>query len=301
MENEEPRAKYCYHCGNRLIESGEVCWYCESPVHRGLKTSKSCKYCGEVIREVAIKCRHCGEFQDEQKPPFSKKKVDKIIEVDSSLLPIDDNLYLFPGMPVPELARKVLDSDTVRSIEEGQIDQINVDGININPAPDGSAIYIKIPEVPNGERGDYLTDKVKKSTPEKIIKKSAGQKVEDSPYRICFNCQVEIFAIDNYCYNCGTQHRRTEMDDRRLKARKKDILKERIKNTFKFLLTLALILILLELKTIYDTVPNHIDKIFAIVIAIICIALFSKSKSYFGKIAAIILLVIDGLAYFVFK
>ena len=30
-------------------------------------TSKSCPYCGEQILESAVKCRHCGEFVDEEK------------------------------------------------------------------------------------------------------------------------------------------------------------------------------------------------------------------------------------------
>lgn len=39
----------------------------------------------------------------------------------------------------------------------------------------------------------------------------------DDPYRLCPNCRTEILAKDNYCYHCGTQFHRTNLDKKREK------------------------------------------------------------------------------------
>ena len=64
------------------------------------KKTKQCPYCGEDILDVAIKCKHCGEFLNEE-PPAREPKGSKASEWTRSLS--TKEIVFFLAMPIVAL------------------------------------------------------------------------------------------------------------------------------------------------------------------------------------------------------
>jgi hypothetical protein len=135
--------RFCYQCGRRVDSKRETCWYCGGDVHRTIKPSKPCPYCGTQIPGDAVKCRQCGEFLDGRKPPAAAAAPQQIVYVvDRALLQGGADRKLLPGQPVPpEIARR-LSGPTVQAIEHNRPDLIDDPHVRALPAPHGGGDLI---------------------------------------------------------------------------------------------------------------------------------------------------------------
>jgi len=138
----EKPIRYCYECGNRIRMNLEHCWYCGVPVHRQIRPPRRCPFCAEPIRPESVKCPHCGEFVD-GRARVETRPVQQMIVIDKDVLHAMRDLQLPPGSPVPDFARKVLDVQTVRAIEENKPDEIQAPGVKVLPAPSGAPMMIE--------------------------------------------------------------------------------------------------------------------------------------------------------------
>ncbi|MBR6068423.1 MAG: zinc ribbon domain-containing protein [Bacteroidales bacterium] len=57
---------FCANCGTKLGEGAMFCSNCGEKVGCEDQETKKCPYCGEEILATATKCKHCGEWIEEQ-------------------------------------------------------------------------------------------------------------------------------------------------------------------------------------------------------------------------------------------
>lgn len=240
--------RYCYQCGTRLGPHVENCWYCGVAVQRSIRPPRRCPFCAEPIRPETIKCPHCGEFVDGRQH-VDTRPVRQIIVIDKNLLQTMSDMRLFPGSPVPDTARHVLEDHTIRAIEENAPDAIRQPGVHVLPAPPETSSPMLIEYKP-GE--GVSSEIVPYSTPLAPVKSAPlvpagpaqplapyhatplarptapsakGEAVMDAEasdvYRICDSCKTEILAGDNFCYYCGHKYRPTPTDRRREAAERR--------------------------------------------------------------------------------
>lgn len=253
----EKPVHYCYLCGNRLRPNMEACWYCGAPTHREIRPVRQCPFCAEPVRREAIKCRHCGEFLDDRPRPEQQQPVRQMIVIDKDLLKAMSDLRLFPGLPVPDAARQVLEARTVRAIEDNTPEQIEQPGVEVLPAPSGAPILLEykpggkevVRRVPPPPPAKPIPPPPKVPPPPAITEKPEG--IVDAEladiYRICAQCRTEILADDNFCYHCGTQYRRTQRD----KYREKKARRRRFREVVKLFVTLCFIGLLVLVAYLY--------------------------------------------------
>ena len=236
---------YCYMCGNRLQPNMEACWYCGAPTHREIRPTRRCPFCAEPIRREAVKCRHCGEFLDGRAHP-ERQPVRQMIVVDKDLLKAMSDLRLFPGLPVPDAARNVLEDRTVRAIEDNTPDEIQQPGVRVLPAPLGAPILLEYKPggkevakyMPAPPPAPPLPPAVAEKPPVTAKEPEGAIDAELADlYRTCGRCKTELLADDNFCYYCGTQYQRTYADERRA-ARER---RRKIRRAVKVLVLLAIV------------------------------------------------------------
>jgi hypothetical protein len=260
--------RFCYECGSRIGVKLDACWYCATPVRRELHPEKRCPFCAEPIKRDAIKCRHCGEFVDGRPRAEEQKPVNQIVVIDKEMLNALSDMRLLPGSPVPAEAREILDVETVRAIEDNRPEAIAQRGVRLLPGPaappavidvtDGASVDATGRELVETKGRDRVEAKYAvppppkappKPKPPKTAKSSVDVETKDI-FRHCKNCSTEILASDNFCYYCGTQYRRTEVDKRRAAAARLRKLKLAVKVVLLFVLlaVLGLVLFYLYLK-----------------------------------------------------
>jgi len=263
---------YCFQCGKRVGQAAESCWFCGISVRRQIRAPRRCPYCAEPMRPEAVKCRHCGEFLD-GRPREDTRPTHQVIIIDKDLLHTMRDLQLAPGAPIPDEARRVLEARTIRAIEADAPEQIDQPGVRVLPAPEddrppledkraGSTALSKWsgqerprdalarpidggrpePLARRDERADALARREEKRyLPAKGGKHGVTSDILDADfadeYRICSKCGTENLRQDNYCYYCGTQHRRTQADRYRDRAARRQV----VRNAAKFVLALVLL------------------------------------------------------------
>lgn len=235
-----PVASFCFQCGKRVDKNRDKCWYCGATTRRWIRTAKRCPFCGEQIRSEAIKCRHCGEFLDGR--PAGQPQGPMIFIVDKDFLRSGRDVSLMAGQPVPPEIARVLDRKTVEAIETNQPAKIQSPAVHALPAPVGSEAgdVIDVEPLPAryeedsgaGGTGNLPARAGEAQAPAKGLAKAGGMLAHRAAqrksaardeainveahdqYRICAQCQTEIFTSDNYCYHCGWQYHKTELDRR---------------------------------------------------------------------------------------
>ncbi|MBN1868919.1 hypothetical protein JW916_16705 [Candidatus Sumerlaeota bacterium] len=141
----ETEPNYCYRCGKHVRKGGlGACWYCHAPIRRAIRPARRCRYCDEEIGAKALKCPHCGEFQDEG--PSSRdlrlaqlqaraQAAQITYVIDKAVIQGEQPLMLRGGQPVPPEVSPLLTQRTVRAIELNKPDMIDQQGIKALPAP----------------------------------------------------------------------------------------------------------------------------------------------------------------------
>ena len=243
----EKPARYCYHCGNRLTENAEHCWYCGMPVHRQIRELRRCTFCSTPIRQEAIKCRHCGEFLD-GRPSSDQKIVNRVLVIDHNMIKTISDMHLFPGFPVPDEAKKVLNERTIRAIEKNRLDRINQPGVLALPAPSAAPIRIDLKHDGKGEPDqskEVSPVEATASEPSEVMPDEVVDVEAPNAYRNCTTCNTEILAIDNYCFYCGTQYHRTTADEHREAQRRRRRRKARIRKIIYYVILIIIVLLII--------------------------------------------------------
>lgn len=77
---EEMQTKTCPYCGEEININAIKCKHCGEFLNENQQEqttepeTKICPFCGEEIAYKAVKCKHCGEFLDDTKKSLTKVK-----------------------------------------------------------------------------------------------------------------------------------------------------------------------------------------------------------------------------------
>lgn len=81
---------FCKKCGNPLNDENQK--NKNEALNDTDKTSEmACPYCGSIIPDNVVKCRHCGEWIDKSKDPSISNKVNSILKGTDKILKETDN------------------------------------------------------------------------------------------------------------------------------------------------------------------------------------------------------------------
>ncbi|MFO8007376.1 MAG: hypothetical protein R6V05_06535 [Candidatus Brocadiia bacterium] len=183
MSPQREPVKFCRHCGRIVPIDAVDCPYCDKntlkPVGR-----KECPFCGEPIREKAVKCRHCGEFLDGREQQSAQ----------------GPTLYVDKAIIAGPRGGEELDVVIPDETTEGGTPAGELTGSTPKALPPGERAA---PPARRGPRAVQPAVPARKPAPQPAQEKPA-KRTKQRPVRYdCPVCGGAVFEGDSFCENCG--------------------------------------------------------------------------------------------------